>query len=178
MRLSVVNLICASSCRSAALCFANEFSEASQNTIPATTAIILSGTKVESVIMFFVVPPLFKITSHRATMFLSRGSLPILPKIGGLLRMAKIKIETEVSKEAYELSQGLVRLVGAVRKSLADGWQTGEDLPAIVAAAMSEVGRMVEGITLLDDEFAEDPAAFTKAFGVSIADFIKVLKES
>jgi len=92
--------------------------------------------------------------------------------------MAKVSVEVEVTKEAYELGQGLVDIIKAVKMALADGWQVGKDLPAIVASTVGNLGKMVDGIDQLDDEASEDLAAFAKALGLSVADAVAVLKKS
>lgn len=84
--------------------------------------------------------------------------------------MAKLDVTVQVSKEAYELGQGVVGIVAAVKKALDDGWDLSEDLPSIVTAAVAEVGPMVEGLDQLDDEFGADPGAFAKALGLGVAD--------
>ena len=90
--------------------------------------------------------------------------------------MAKIKVEVEVSKEAYELGQGVVNLLEVIKKALVDGWDLGVDLPAILVAAVQQLSA-VEGIDKLGEEYDEDLAAFSKAFGLSLADAVKAWKQ-
>ena len=86
--------------------------------------------------------------------------------------MAKIKIETEVSKETYELGVGLGRVVAKMREALKDGWQTGSDLPVAVSAAITDLVPAVEGIDQIDDEIKEDPAAFSRAIVIPMSDVV------
>lgn len=90
--------------------------------------------------------------------------------------MSKIKVEVEVSKESYELGAGLVAIIKAVRLAAADGWQMGQDLPAI---AMSAFGQMtaIEGIDKIDDEIKADPAAFGKALALTLGDAYGAFQE-
>lgn len=90
--------------------------------------------------------------------------------------MSKVMVSVEVSKESYELAQGLVKFVGAVRASLADGWQLGADLPELVAAAFSELVPAVNGVQELPLEYKEDPAAFVNAFLLTGGDLYKLFQ--
>jgi len=84
--------------------------------------------------------------------------------------MAKLTIETEVSKEAYELAQGLGKFAVAIRDAVKDGWQTGEDLPLLVASALTDLVPSAAGAEKLGDEAKEDPFAFGKAFALAGTD--------
>ena len=78
--------------------------------------------------------------------------------------MAILKVEIPVSKEAYELSQALYKLVLEIKKLTADGVGA-EDIPALLATLMSdEVVAGVKGLEQLDDEIKEDQEAFINAF--------------
>ncbi len=81
----------------------------------------------------------------------------------------KIKVEVEVSKEAYELGQGVVAVLKAAKLAAADGWQLGQDLPVIAMAAFGQVAAL-QGVDQIGVEIKEDPAAFAKAISLSIAD--------
>lgn len=87
-----------------------------------------------------------------------------------------IKVEVEVSKESYELGQGLVALLKAVMVAKRDGWQIGVDAPAIVMAAVGQMAA-IEGVEKIQDEMKADPAAFAKALGLALADAYGVVQE-
>lgn len=85
-------------------------------------------------------------------------------------KMSKMKLEVEVSKEAYELGSAVVSLVQGVKGLMADGKV---EVAEIVALAMAEMGMLVEavkGIDQLDDEAKEDVGAFSKALAIPLAD--------
>lgn len=84
-----------------------------------------------------------------------------------------LKVEVEVTKEAYELGQCLVNLVKAVKAAGADGWQVGTDVPAVVMAAMAALPAGVNGIQKLSEE-AHEGAAFVAAFGLAAKDLAGV----
>lgn len=75
-----------------------------------------------------------------------------------------LKVEVPVSKEAYELSQALLKLILEIKLHLKDGVGA-EDIPALLAALMSdEVVAGVKGLDQLDDELKENQEAFINAF--------------
>ncbi len=78
--------------------------------------------------------------------------------------MSKIKIEQEVSKEAYELASGLSNAVDHVKSALADGWQPGKDLPVVMQAVLMDIVPAVQGVDQMSAEMAEDEEAFVTAF--------------
>lgn len=90
--------------------------------------------------------------------------------------MAVIDVQTKVSKESYELGQGVAGFVGAVKTALADGWQVGQDLPAVVAAAMGHLVPAIDGIQDLPGEAAEDAASFARAWALAGAAVYEKLK--
>ena len=87
----------------------------------------------------------------------------------------KVKVEVEVSKEAYELGTGAARIIKAVKNAVADGWQAGEDLPPIIASLFAEMAA-VEGVDKINEEMKEDPAAFAKAVALALSDVYAAVK--
>lgn len=59
--------------------------------------------------------------------------------------METVKREIECAKETVELGEGLSEFIVAMKTALADGWQTGEDLPAIITAAMAHLAPAIQG---------------------------------
>jgi len=90
--------------------------------------------------------------------------------------MSKVVVSVEVSKEAYELGQGVVKFALAVKESLANGWQLGEDMPIVIAAAFSELVPAISGVSQIGDEFKEDPAAFAQAFALAGGELAKMFR--
>lgn len=77
--------------------------------------------------------------------------------------METVKVELEVSKEAYELGKGLSALMINIKKSLADGFQPGSDLPAIVTGSLSSLFSAVQGAEKIGSEASEDAEKFSDA---------------
>lgn len=84
--------------------------------------------------------------------------------------MPKLKLEVEVSKEAYELSTGVKNCILSIRKALKDGWQPGQDMPVIFQAVIADLVPAVQGIDSLSLESKEDLSAFIKAFSLPVQD--------
>ena len=78
--------------------------------------------------------------------------------------MAVKQVQVEVTEGSYDLGQGIARFVGAVKTALADGWQTGDDLPAIVTAAMTNLVPYVGALGNIGDEKDENAGAFLNAW--------------
>lgn len=83
-----------------------------------------------------------------------------------------IKVEAEVSKEAYELGQGLAKFVGAFKQALEDGWQTGQDLPVILSSAMADLVPGFQGADKISLEMKEDVTKFSRGVGLCVIDIV------
>lgn len=79
------------------------------------------------------------------------------------------KIEVDVSKETYEFMDGLSQFVGAMKKSLSDGWQPGSDIPALISAAITNLVPAFEGMDKIKTELAEDKSSFIKGLAIGSA---------
>ena len=89
--------------------------------------------------------------------------------------MAKVSVSVEVSKEAHELAVGVKEVALAVKQALADGFQVGQDIPAVIGVAIGSLSVAVAGVEKLGAEIAEDPAAFSKALALPMADLVSEL---
>lgn len=91
--------------------------------------------------------------------------------------MAKIRLETDVSKETYELGVALTNMMKGIKEALDDGWQMGEDLPKIITVIVSNLAQAVEGVKYAPSEFKEDPEATVLALALSLSKVLSILKE-
>lgn len=90
--------------------------------------------------------------------------------------MATIEVTAEVSKEGYELGQGLVKFSDAIVKALKDGWQPGQDLPIVMLSALHDLVPALEGAQLIAKELGEDTAGLVRGLGITCGDLVEVLK--
>lgn len=68
-----------------------------------------------------------------------------------------MKVELECAKETLELCQGLAKFAAAVKQALADGWQPGTDLPALITATVADLVPALQGVDQLPAEVAASP---------------------
>lgn len=80
--------------------------------------------------------------------------------------MAKLTVEVEVSKEAYELMDGIKKVVESVKKALADGWQPGQDVPTILMESLTALVPAVAGAESIGSEAKEELEAFVTGLGI------------
>lgn len=91
--------------------------------------------------------------------------------------MSVIQVQVSVSKEASELGDGLVKFVSDVKQALADGWQPGSDLPALLQATIADLVPAVQGVEKLGAEIVENEEAFVTAFMLSGKKIVYVFKK-
>ena len=87
-----------------------------------------------------------------------------------------IKVEADVSKEAYELMLGLAGVVSGVKRALDDGWQVGEDLPAILSAVMVNLVPALQGVQDLPAEAMSETPEFVAALSLGAVEIFKAVK--
>src|SRR5690242_8750982 len=93
--------------------------------------------------------------------------------------MEKKLVEVEVSVGAYDLGQNLGKFIASVRQALADGWQPGSDIPALISAAVEDLVPSVSDIAKLGDESADKQALANALFlGLSPVVFSFVEKKA
>ncbi len=86
----------------------------------------------------------------------------------GETKMATVKKEIELPKEASELADAIAGVFKAVKAAAADGWQTGTDLPAVAVAAMALLPAAISGLDQLGAEFKADKGKIILALAVSL----------
>ncbi len=101
--------------------------------------------------------------------FFRRGEVRTLAKVlpfkKEIVMSETLKVELVCSKELTELGQGIAKFLAAIKLASADGWQVGQDLPALVASATADLFPAVQGVTLIKEEYA-DKKAFMNAVAV------------
>lgn len=85
-----------------------------------------------------------------------------------------LQVQVKVPKETYELEQGLVKFTAACKKALADGFQVGEDVPALISAALADLLPAIAGMGQLADEAKGDLPAMINVGGLFAADLAQV----
>jgi len=80
------------------------------------------------------------------------------------------ELNVKVTKEAYEIGEGLKGIAAAITKAVADGWQPGTDLPAIIVESISAIIPAIEGYDKLPEEFKADLAAAVKGIALPVSE--------
>lgn len=88
--------------------------------------------------------------------------------------MSELKVH--VSKETYELGQGIVGFVVSLKEALEDGFQVGDDVPELVQAALEHLVPALEGAGQIDDEAKDDMAQFIKTWAIVGADLYAAIR--
>lgn len=86
-----------------------------------------------------------------------------------------VQVQVACAKELYELSKGLADFVLDVRKAVADGWQPGADLPALLTSAVGRLVPAMQGVEKLKDEYAGSKKEFLLGALVPLADVLGTL---
>jgi hypothetical protein len=80
-----------------------------------------------------------------------------------------MKVEVEVSKEAYELGLGLAKFHAVVKQAMADGWQTGTDIPPIIQSAIADLVPAMQGADQAGAEAKADKQQFANAIYLGLS---------
>lgn len=91
--------------------------------------------------------------------------------------MNLVKEELEVPKESNDVGKALEVIGESLGQALQDGWQTGQDIPTIVTAALLTLPPAVENAKEIGPEFTEDPVMATQAILVPLSRGLKKLLE-
>lgn len=89
--------------------------------------------------------------------------------------MALVSKTIEVPKETDEIFQAVVGIVKATKKALADGFQPGADIPAIVAEAWADLPVAIQGIDQVPGELAASKAALIRSAGCAVGDLVEAV---
>jgi len=81
----------------------------------------------------------------------------------------------QVPKEADEIFEALVEIVKATKTALADGFQPGQDVPAVVAAAWTKLPAAMQGIEQVPGEVVAHRGALVKSAGCAAGDLVDAL---
>ena len=81
--------------------------------------------------------------------------------------MSTVTKQVEVSKEASELADSLVKLVKSCREHVKDGFQAGADVPAVLMENLQSLMKGIDGVDQLDDEAKENLTAFINAWSLA-----------
>jgi len=90
-----------------------------------------------------------------------------------------IKVEVEVNESAYEFTKGISKFIVVVQREVADngGWAAGDDLPGIIASAVSDLGPALTNVMGLGEEYAKNKKEFIQAMVVGFSEMAEILAQ-
>lgn len=91
--------------------------------------------------------------------------------------MQLVKIETEVTKEVHELGVAVKKVIEAYKLATADGFQVGQDVPAILMASYGDLTKAIEGVDQADDEFKAEPVKAAMGALIPLSEGVELLME-
>ena len=102
----------------------------------------------------------------------------MLPKIINKgQKMNLIKIETEVTKEVHEIGLAFKKIMISYKEATADGFQAGQDIPAVLMASYQDLMKAFEGAEMSDEEIKEAPVKAIMGAVVPLSEGLEVLLE-
>lgn len=73
------------------------------------------------------------------------------------------------------MGEALAKLVLVSKQAMADGFQPGMDIPAVVMAAFAELPKAIEGLEKMDDEAKAHVKAFALALALPLMEAVETL---
>jgi hypothetical protein len=87
-----------------------------------------------------------------------------------------VEVKVPVSKESYELMQGIAGFLKVVKTALKDGWQPGSDIPAVMVGAMATLVPAMQGVEKLPVEIVAEMPEFAAAVMLGAVDVFKAVR--
>ncbi len=78
--------------------------------------------------------------------------------------MSKKMVSVEVEEKSYDVGQAVKEIVKAAKQALDDGFQPGQDVPAILTASITQLITILANAPAIPAESQEDLAAFIKSW--------------
>jgi hypothetical protein len=86
-------------------------------------------------------------------------------------------IQVEVPAAVEKFSAELSNFVMAVEKALSDGWQPGQDIPAIISSSIQDLVPAISDLKGAGDDLKAAPYASAKAMSIHMTDMVEALIE-
>jgi hypothetical protein len=90
--------------------------------------------------------------------------------------MEKVTKSVDVPKNAAAVGDALVQVAKATKQALADGWQPGQDIPAILLGSFQPLTTALAAVGAVPAEAKEDAADVALAFAITGHDVYEALK--
>lgn len=88
--------------------------------------------------------------------------------------MPKQVISVEIENSGYELTKAIAAVVGSVKIAMADGWQTGMDLPVVITSAIGQLATLASAVPNIGPDAKEDTVEFIKGINLGAYDIASI----
>lgn len=89
--------------------------------------------------------------------------------------MNTVKVEFDAPKETHEVGKAIAGLMKNYKVAVADGFQVGQDAPAILMGSFNELMAAIDGVDQIGAEFKADPVNAAMGALVPLAEGISEL---
>ena len=86
--------------------------------------------------------------------------------------METVEVKFDAPKETHEMGKAINGLMKNYKQAVADGFQVGQDIPAILMGSFNDLMAAIDGIDKIDDEFKKEPIKAAMGALVPLADAI------
>jgi len=86
-------------------------------------------------------------------------------------------LEVIVTKETNEIGEAVKGVIKAYKEATADGWQVGQDVPAILMASYGKLTTAIDGADKVGGEFKGEPIKAAMGALIPLSEGIELLME-
>jgi hypothetical protein len=91
--------------------------------------------------------------------------------------MEILKIETEVTKEVYEIGLAIKKVIATYIEANKDGFQAGTDIPAILMGSYQDLLKAIEDADKSGAEFKGEPVKAAMGALIPLAEGVELLQK-
>lgn len=90
--------------------------------------------------------------------------------------MSTVQVTKTAAAATFNSLDAAAKLLTAVRKALADGWQPTQDIPAVLGEAVRDVGGIISNLGDVSAEANGDKVEFYNAVGAGVGEILGALR--
>lgn len=90
--------------------------------------------------------------------------------------MSTVQVTKTAAAATFSSLDSAAKLLTAVKKALADGWQPGQDIPAVIGEAVRDIGTIVSNLGDVTTEAGGDKVEFYNAIGLGVGEILGALR--
>ena len=90
--------------------------------------------------------------------------------------MSTVQVTKTCAQNTFEALDALAKFVTVVKHQLANGWQTSQDVPPILASAVKDLGSVIGNIGNISAEAGGDKGEFYNSVGIGVGELLGALR--